>query len=114
MTKSIRDTLSELAANVELSKALGVPIGDIPEKALDVIRLLMPHLVENTKPREAAIIMAVVYLFFSALLTGDISEDFEHIHVDATDLETAKDLLDVALDIFSRAIQSDTPDTDTK
>jgi hypothetical protein len=112
MTKSIRDIVDDLNENMELSRTLGAPIDELPDKALAVIRVLLPLMIEKTTPREAAVVIAAVYLFFISLLNASLDDAKREVELHLTDIEAAKQMLDVALDIFARAMDGQT-DTDT-
>lgn len=103
--KTRANTIIDLDTAMEYSTVLGAPIEGIPEKAHQVIKAILPILVNNTRPREAAIVMAVVYLYFSAMLLSDDMEDFFDNTKErsaATDLSNAKALLDAALDVVQK------------
>jgi hypothetical protein len=82
-------TLS-IESRMELSRALGAPIDGIPEIVEDLVNRIQPILQRATSnPREALMVLAILYLYFTARWQADDAED--------DPLERAKGLLDGAL-----------------
>lgn len=79
---------------MELSQALGAPIDGIPEIVEDLINQIQPILRRATaNPREALMVLAILYLYFTARWQADDAE--------GSPLERAKGLLDGALTLIS-------------
>lgn len=85
--------IRNLTLQMGISRSLGAPLDGIPAKACEVIELIMPYLAKNTTPREAALVMATVYLYIASLLT----------RVGGT-MEYAKELLDVTHYLLANVI----------
>lgn len=86
------DTFARLERHMALSQTIGAPVRNIPERAVEVVELVTPYLVEHTTPREAAVVMAAVYAYFATFLTRDTNTPEEAI-------KQAHDLLDAAITI---------------
>jgi hypothetical protein len=112
MKRTRNDTIHGINLGMLFSGAIGAPIEGIPDKTLKLIQLMLPHLVENTTPKEAAIVVACAYLFFAALLMTDtegLDRQIEFTEI-KSDIGAAKDLLDAALEIIAQVL----PDTADK
>jgi hypothetical protein len=100
----MEDTVKRLQQAMDLSSTLGAPVEGIPDKAVDVIRLILPYLTEHTTPREAAIVVASAYLYFASILTRECDGDGKRA------MAQAKDLLDAAHCIMSGIMIDDSDD----
>jgi len=89
------DIVDRLRTHMEMSRTIHAPVEQIPAKVVAVIELINPWLVGNTTPREAGIVMAVVYAYYAAILTRDTGGDTELA------VQQAHDLLDAAITIVS-------------
>jgi len=84
------ETMRRINKYMELSRLIQAPVEQVPLKAVEVVKLVIPHLADNTNPREAALVIAVVYAYLVTILTREEDNPTENAHA----------LLDVAVDLI--------------
>jgi hypothetical protein len=78
-----------------VSSIIGVPVEGVAAKITALLDIVTPFLVENTKPREAVMVMAGAYLALNAMLVDNEHECQEGCQCLGEALAIAKRVLDV-------------------